>query len=214
MDLTQLRIRRLELDDTRLLFTLVNGIRIDEPIQAHRLLLKASPPLRAQWQLTDDGFGVNWPAVAPPTAEGLLNMPELLWRRRSARVQAKLTALRGRMDALSPGERELVALARLDADMSESGYARYFDRWDAATRRDAVQGLGAMGAAQARQAIEGLGAVFERLEEDPNLLSIEDILDAMSETDRQRVEGWEEVYYRRSGELTRLGLNHYGIDKA
>lgn len=214
MDLTQLRIRRLELDDTRLLFTLANGIRIDEPIKAQRLLLKATPPQRAQWQFTDDGFGVNWPAVAPPTDEGLLNMPELLWRRRSARAQTKLTALRGRMDALSPGERELVALARLDADMSESGYARYFDRWDAATRRDALQGLGAMGAAQARQAIEGLGTVFERLEEDPNLLSIEDILDAMSETDRQRVDGWEEVYYRRSGELARLGLTHYGVDKA
>ncbi|NJB93456.1 DMP19 family protein [Xanthomonas arboricola] len=214
MDLTQLRIRRLELDDTRLLFTLANGIRIDEPIKAQRLLLKATPPQRAQWQLTDDGFGVNWPAVAPPTDEGLLNMPELLWRRRSARAQTKLTALRGRMDALSPGERELVALARLDADMSESGYARYFDRWDAATRRDALQGLGAMGAAQARQAIEGLGTVFERLEEDPNLLSIEDILDAMSETDRQRVDSWEEVYYRRSGELARLGLTHYGVDKA
>ncbi|NEL42428.1 MAG: DUF2442 domain-containing protein, partial [Xanthomonas perforans] len=67
MDLTQLRIRRLELDDTRLLFTLANGIRIDEPIKAQRLLLKATPPQRAQWQLTDDGFGVNWPAVAPPT---------------------------------------------------------------------------------------------------------------------------------------------------
>ncbi|AKU51633.1 DUF4375 domain-containing protein [Xanthomonas arboricola] len=214
MDLTQLRIRRLELDDTRLLFTLANGIRIDEPIKAQRLLLKATPPQRAQWQLTDDGFGVNWPAVAPPTDEGLLNMPELLWRRRSARAQTKLAALRGRMDALSPGERELVALARLDADMSESGYARYFDRWDAATRRDALQGLGAMGAVQARQAIEGLGTVFERLEEDPNLLSIEDILDAMSETDRQRVDGWEEVYYRRSGELARLGLTHYGVDKA
>ncbi|KPN07090.1 DMP19 family protein [Xanthomonas arboricola] len=214
MDLTQLRIRRLELDDTRLLFTLANGIRIDEPIKAQRLLLKATPPQRAQWQLTDDGFGVNWPAVAPPTDEGLLNMPELLWRRRSARAQTKLTALRGSMDALSPGERELVALARLDADMSESGYARYFDRWDAATRRDALQGLGAMGAVQARQAIEGLGTVFERLEEDPNLLSIEDILDAMSETDRQRVDGWEEVYYRRSGELARLGLTHYGVDKA
>ncbi len=214
MDLTQLRIRRLELDDTRLLFTLANGIRIDEPIKEQRLLSKATPPQRAQWQLTDDGFGVNWPAVAPPTDEGLLNMPELLWRRRSARAQTKLTALRGRMDALSPGERELVALARLDADMSESGYARYFDRWDAATRRDALQGLGAMGAVQARQAIEGLGTVFERLEEDPNLLSIEDILDAMSETDRQRVDGWEEVYYRRSGELARLGLTHYGVDKA
>ncbi|RBK07145.1 DUF4375 domain-containing protein, partial [Xanthomonas oryzae pv. oryzae] len=31
MDLTHLRIRRLELDDTRLLFTLANSIRIDEP---------------------------------------------------------------------------------------------------------------------------------------------------------------------------------------
>ncbi|MBO9739732.1 MULTISPECIES: DMP19 family protein [Xanthomonas] len=214
MDLTHLRIRRLELDDTRLLFTLANGIRIDEPIQAHRLLLKASPPQRAQWQITEDGFGVNWPAVAPPTPEGLLNMPELLWRRRAARVQAKLSQSRGRMDALSPGERELIALARLDADMNESGYARYFDRWDAATRSDALRGLAAMGAAQARQAIEGLGAVFERLEEDPNLLSIEDILDAMSDTDRQRVDGWEEVYYRRSAELARLGLTHYGVDKA
>lgn len=36
----------------------------------------------------------------------------------------------------------------------------------------------------------------------------------MSETDRQRVDGWEEVYYRRSGELARLGLTHYGVDKA
>ncbi|MBV6885135.1 DMP19 family protein [Xanthomonas euvesicatoria] len=214
MDLTHLRIRRLELDDTRVLFTLANGIRIDEPIQAHRLLLKASPPQRTQWQITEDGFGVNWPAVAPPTAEGLLNMPELLWRRRAARAQAKLAQLRGRMDALSPGERELIALARLDAEMNESGYARYFDRWDAATRSDALRGLAAMGAAQVRQAIEGLGAVFERLEEDPNLLSIEDILDAMSDTDRQRVDGWEEVYYRRSAELARLGLTHYGVDKA
>ncbi|APP86722.1 DUF4375 domain-containing protein [Xanthomonas hortorum pv. vitians] len=214
MDLTQLRIRRLELDDTRLLFTLANGIRIDEPIKAHRLLFKAAPPQRAQWQITEDGFGVNWPAVAPPTPEGLLNMPELLWRRRSARAQSKLTTLRGHLDALTPGERELVALARLDADMVESGYARYFDRWDASTRTYALQALTAMGAAQTRQAIEGLGAVFERLEEDPNLLSIEDILDAMNETDRQRVDGWEEVYYRRSGELARLGLTHYGVDKA
>ncbi|MCC4601796.1 DMP19 family protein [Xanthomonas melonis] len=214
MDLTHLRIRRLELDDTRLLFTLTNGMRIDEPIQAHRLLQRAGPPQRAQWQLTEDGYGVNWPAIAPPTADGLLNMPELLWRRRAARAQAKLASVRGRLDALSPGERELIALARLDTDMSESGYARYFDRWDAATRSAALQGLAAMGATQTRQAIEGLGALFERLEEDPDLLSIEDILDAMNETERQRVQGWEDVYYRRLGDLARLGLTHYGVDKA
>ncbi|QHG88790.1 DUF4375 domain-containing protein [Xanthomonas sp. NCPPB 1638] len=214
MDLTHLRIRRLELDDTRLLFTLANGMRIDEPIQAHRLLQRAAPPQRAQWQLTEDGYGVNWPAIAPPTADGLFNMPDLLWRRRAARAQAKLASLRGRLDALSPGERELIALARLDADMSESGYARYFDRWDAATRSAALQGLAAMGAAQTRQAIEGLGMLFERLEENPDLLSIEDILDAMNETERQRVQGWEEVYYRRLGDLARLGLAHYGVDKA
>lgn len=134
MDLTHLRIRRLELDDTRLLFTLDNGMRIDEPIQAQRLLAKATPAQRAQWQLTDDSHGVNWPAVAPPSAQGLLNMPMLLWRRRTARAQARLVAVRGRFDALTPGERELVALARLDADMSDSGYARYFDHWDALTR--------------------------------------------------------------------------------
>ncbi|REI38289.1 DUF4375 domain-containing protein, partial [Xanthomonas oryzae pv. oryzae] len=27
-------------------------------------------------------------------------------------------------------------------------------------------------------------------------------------------DGWEEVYYRRSDELARLGLIHYGVDKA
>ncbi|KAB7769828.1 DMP19 family protein [Xanthomonas maliensis] len=214
MDLTHLRIRRLELDDTRLLFTLANGMRIDEPIQAHRLLLRATPAQRAQWQFTDDGDGVNWPALAPPTDTGLLNMPELLWRRRIARATARLSALRGDLEALTPGERELVALSRLDADMTESGYARYFDRWDTLTRSSAVQALAAIGAAQLRQAIEGLGGVFERLEEDPDLLSIEDILDAMNENDRQRVDGWEQVYYRRSDELPRLGLAHYGVDKA
>jgi len=36
----------------------------------------------------------------------------------------------------------------------------------------------------------------------------------MSETDRQRVDGWEEVYYRQSSALARLGLIHYGVDKA
>lgn len=214
MDLTHLRIRRLELDDTRLLFTLDNGMRIDEPIQAQRLLAKATPAQRAQWQLTDDSHGVNWPAVAPPSAQGLLNMPMLLWRRRTARAQARLVAVHGRFDALTPGERELVALARLDTDMSDSGYARYFDHWDALTRSCALQALTAIGASQVRQAIDGLGAVFERLEEDPDLLSIEDILDAMSETDRQRVDGWEEVYYRQSSALARLGLIHYGVDKA
>lgn len=212
MDLSRLRIRRLEMDETRLLFTLVNGMRVDVLLSGYPALARAKPALCPHWQLTEDGYGVNWPDLAVPTTAGLLNILELLWKRRIEQAQLCLRTLHGCFDMLTLQHRELIGLDRLDMDMSGGGFARFFDSRDEATRTYALQALDVIGAHQLHQAIVGLNGLFGRLEQDLALLSVEDIIAAMDPLDKQRVEAWEQVYYAQSEHVARLGLTHYGLE--
>lgn len=213
MELTQLRIRRLELDDSRLLFTLDNGMRVDETIQRHIRLLKASAEQRSEWQTTPDGFGVNWPGLVPPTNAGMINMLELLWDRRLDNALKRLGALQWDMEALTQRDQQLVGIWRLEADMWNGGFMQFFGNWGEETCQYAMQALMAIGAVRTSGIVAGMRGVLDRFENDPNILSLNDVYVAMTSVEQKQLEVLEEAYYEQPDDLARLGLGHYGLER-
>ncbi len=213
MDLTQLRIRRLELDDSRLFFTLFNGVRIDEPIKGYLQLETASAAQRLQWQPTADAFGVNWPQLEAPSEEGLINVLDLLWERRCKAALKRLRGVGGAFAALSVQDQALVALWRMDTEIHNEGFLQFLGDWGDATCQAALRALEAIGAERTHALVAQLRALLDRFEHDPGIRRQEDIAPALRADERQRLAQLEEAYYDRPDNLAALGLAHYGLDR-
>jgi sulfur relay (sulfurtransferase) DsrC/TusE family protein len=213
MDLTQLRIRRLELDDARLFFTLFNGVRLDEPIKGYLQLEKATPAQRLQWQPTADAFGVNWPQLEPSTPDGLVNVLDLLWERRCRAALKRLRSAGDTFAALSVQDQALVALWRLDTDLNNEGFLQFLSDWGDATCQAALTALQAIGAERTHAIVAQLRTLLDRFERDPAIRSVEDIARAMREDERRQLAALEEAYYDRPDALVGLALAHFGLDR-
>lgn len=213
MDLTQLRIRRLELDDTRLFFTLFNGVRIDEPIKGYLQLEQATPMQRLQWQPTEDAFGVNWPQLEDPTSEGLVNVLDLLWARRCRAALKRQRETAGGFAALSLQDQALVALWRMETDIDNGGFLQFlFDRGDHVCQ-SALQALEAIGAERTHATVAAMRALLDRFADDPTVHDHDDIARALRSDERSMLALLEDAYYARSDTLAALGLAHYGLDR-
>ncbi len=63
----------VQITETELIVSLVDGRRISAPLVWFPRLLRASPQRRAQWELLGDGEGIHWPrADEDLSIEGLL----------------------------------------------------------------------------------------------------------------------------------------------
>ena len=184
MSLTPYRIQSIALTDTHLLLTLASGHTLREPIKRHIRLENATPAERGQWQLVDDGFGVVWPALLEPSAEGMLNVHDLLWDQRYEQAMAKLAAAEWKLDRLSLADQELVALWRMEADINNGGFMQFLCNWGDPTCQLALRALQAMGAVQTHAILAGMRGLLDRLEDDPAIKELTDLYGAMTEQEQ------------------------------
>jgi hypothetical protein len=204
------RIRDLSLTDTHVVLTLANGRTLHEPIRRHIRLEKGSPAERAQWQLVDDGHGVVWPALLAPSAEGMLNVRDLLWDAVYERALATLQAAGWQLDSLSPRDQELVALWRMEADINNGGFMQFLCNWGDPTCQLALGALKKIGAARTHAILADMRGLIDRFEESPEVVQLNDIYGAMTEDEQARLQELDEAYFEYPDNLARLGLAYYG----
>lgn len=171
---------------------------------------KASAAQRAQWVLTDNGFGANWPALCPAFPTGTVNVLDLLWDGRYDGAMKRLQAMMWNLDALSPQDQQLVALWRMEADINNGGFMQFLCNWGDPTCQLALQALRDIGAVQTHAALGGMRGLLDRLEDDPAITQLTDLYGAMTEDEQQALEAFEDAYYARPDDLATLGLLHYG----
>jgi hypothetical protein len=210
MPLSAFRIQSIHFDATHVHLQLANGAQVGEFLTRNPRLEKASAKKRAQWVLTDDGLGANWPALWPASATGMVNVLDLLWDARYEGAMQRLHALDWKLDALSAQDQQLVALWRMEADINNGGFMQFLCNWGDPTCQLALQGLRAIGAVQTHAALAGMRGLLDRLEDDPAVTELSDLYEAMTPEEQDALEQFEEAYYARPEDLARLGLLHFG----
>ena len=212
MPLSAFRIQSIHFDATHVYLQLASGAQVAEFLTRNPRLEKASAKQRAQWVLTDDGLGANWPALSPASATGVVYVLDLLWDARYEHAMQRLHALDWALDALSAQDQLLVALWRMEADINNGGFMQFLCNWGDPTCQLALRALQAMGATQTHAILAGMRGLLDRLEDDPAIKELTDLYGAMSEDEQQALEAFEDDYYARPEDLARLGLKHFGAE--
>ncbi len=204
------RIKTLTLTDTHVQLTLANGMTVSEFISRHIRLAKATPDEREQWQLVDDGHGVVWPALLAPSAEGMLNVHDILWDQRYEQAMATLQAADWKLDRLSQVDQELVALWRMEADINNGGFMQFLCNWGDATCQLALQALRKIDAVHMLDILSRMRGLIDRFEAMPEVVQLNDIYGAMTEAEQEELERLDEAFWEYPDSLSRLGLRFYG----
>lgn len=204
------RIKSLTLTDTHVQLTLANGMTVSEFISRHIRLAKATPAEREQWQLVDDGHGVVWPALLEPSAEGMLNVHDILWDQRYEKAMSALQAAQWKLDRLPLIEQELVALWRMEADINNGGFMQFLCNWGDPTCQLALQALKKIGATHMLAILSRMRGLIDRFEASPELVQLNDIYGAMTEAEQEELEQLDEAFWEYPDVLCRLGLRYYG----
>ncbi|MEG0184469.1 MAG: DUF4375 domain-containing protein [Stenotrophomonas sp.] len=208
--LASLRVAAVDFDDDFVLLSLSDGRRTRQPLRWAPALHGADPAGRAGWALTADGLGVNWPALLPVQAQGVVDVPNQVWDDRYEAALARLKSAGWQLDALSDEDQQLVALWRMEADINNGGFMQFLCNWGDPTCQLALQGLRAMGADQTHAALAGMRGLLDRFEDDPAVTELSDLYEAMTPAEQDALEQFEEAYYARPEDLARLGVLHFG----
>lgn len=210
MSASGLAIRSVALDATRLVLTLADGRVLHEPLQRHIRLEKATPTQRLAWQQVDDGHGLVWPDLWPASAEGLVNVRDIVWDQQLDQALAALQQAGWQVDALPPRTQELVALWRLEADIHNGGFLQFFCNWGEANCRTAIAALETLGATQRLTLVRRMRAVLDRLDGSPEIRRLMDLYTQLDEAEQAELETLDEAYWDCPERLSVLGLRHYG----
>ncbi|MBN5050561.1 DUF4375 domain-containing protein [Stenotrophomonas maltophilia] len=209
---TDLRVTDVDFDNDFILLILADGRRTRQPLRWAPALHEADATQRAQWVLTADGLGVNWPALLPAQERGVVDVPNQVWDDRYEAALARLQSHAWKLDALSDEDQQLVALWRMEADINNGGFMQFLCNWGDPTCQLALRALQAMGATQTHAILAGMRGLLDRLEDDPAIEELTDLYGAMSEDEQQALEAFEDDYYARPEDLARLGLKHFGAE--
>lgn len=205
-----LRVATVDFDEDFVLLALADGRRTRQPLRWAPALHEADALQRAQWVLTPDGLGVNWPALLPAHKEGVVDVPNQVWDDRYEAALARLKSAGWSLDALSDEDQQLVALWRMEADINNGGFMQFLCNWGDPTCQLALRALQAMGAVQTHAILAGMRGLLDRLEDDPEIKELTDLYGAMTDEEQAALHAFDEAYFERPEDLARLGLQHFG----
>lgn len=205
-----LRVATVDFDEDFVLLALADGRRTRQPLRWAPALHEADALQRAQWVLTPDGLGVNWPALLPARKEGVVDVPNQVWDDRYEAALARLKSAGWALDALSDVDQHLVALWRMEADINNGGFMQFLCNWGDPTCHLALRALQAMGAVQTHAILAGMRGLLDRLEDDPEIKELTDLYGAMTDEEQAALHAFDEAYFERPEDLARLGLQHFG----
>nr|WP_279086722.1 DUF2442 domain-containing protein [Comamonas thiooxydans] len=129
MDPQSNRITGVRIDEQTIWLALADGRELAEPIKRHIRLEKATPEQRLAWVLSDEDHGLNWPALWQPSPEGMVSVWDLDQDSLYNQAMGALLAAQWDITRISPVQRELVALWRMEADINNGGFLQFLGNW-------------------------------------------------------------------------------------
>lgn len=203
------RIAEVQITDSDIVLTLRSGVVLHTPIQCYIRVEKASPDERTAWVLTDDGYGVNWPALWKPFPTGMVSVWDLLQDPLYDAALKQAAEQEWDVSRLSPREQELVALWRLEADVNNGGFLQFFCNWGEANCLTALHALEAIGAQHMYRIVQQMYALVQPYGETDREVSLGDLPVMISEDDNDQMYELDQAFWDYPDPLPELVVRHY-----
>lgn len=204
------RIASVDVDDEHILLTLMDGRVLSTDISRYIRVEKATPQERLGWTLTEDGRGLNWPALWPPAERGMVSVWEIEQDALYTRAMERLHAAQWDLSALSQDERELVALWRLEADVNNGGFLQFFCNWGEETCALALLALERIGADAARRCLRRMRDVIAHYGARGQGEGWSDLPALLTDEESDRLETLDEEFWDYPDPLDALVVRRYG----
>ncbi|QSQ18559.1 DUF4375 domain-containing protein [Myxococcus landrumensis] len=203
------RIIDVGFDEERILLHLADGRVLPLPLSGFLRVAKATPEQRLAWALTEDGRGVNWPALWPPAADGMISVWSIEQDALYERALARLQHAHRDLSALPRAERELVALWRMEADINNGGFMQFLCNWGEETCHLAIEALGGIGAQGTQQCLKDMLQVVAHHGETEERVSLSDLPGMLTDAERERLYALDQAFWKYPESLARRVVRHY-----
>ena len=210
MDPRSNRITGVRIDEQTIWLALADGRELAEPIKRHIRLESAAPEQRLHWVLTDEDHGLNWPALWQPSPEGMVSVWDLDQDSLYNQAMGALLAAQWDITRISPVQRELVALWRMEADINNGGFLQFLGNWGVSNYQVALQSLQDIGAPAAHQCLQDMFAVVKRFEDAPENVELSDLPALLTDAEHDKLQELDEAFWDYPERLSKLAVMHYG----
>lgn len=202
-------IRSVEPGSGAVRLTLACGPTFDVALRAYPRLVSATPEQLRRWELVDEGCGVVWPELCPPSQFGMMNAWDLLWERRCNEALGRLKAAGWTYDALDADDRDVVALWRMEADINNGGFLQFFGNWADPTCARALAALDALGATAMCSILKQMRAVLDRLEQSPETIGLDALARHLTEAEHAELQRLDEAFWKYPDRLSKLAATRW-----
>ncbi|MCP3100182.1 DUF4375 domain-containing protein [Myxococcus sp. K15C18031901] len=203
------RIIDVRFDEQHILLHMTDGRVLTARLSGYVRVDKASPEQRREWVLTEDGRGVNWPALWAPAPEGMVSVWALEQDALYEHALARLQQVHRDLSALPPDEQALVALWRMEADINNGGCMQFFCNWGEETCHLAIEALGGIGARSAQQCLKDMLHVVVHYGETEEMVSLADLPGMLTDAERERLYALDKAFWKYPDPLATLVVRHY-----
>ena len=111
---------------------------------------------------------------------------------------------------ISPVQRELVALWRMEADINNGGFLQFLGNWGVENHQLPLQALQAIGAPVTQQCLQDMFAVLGRFEDMPENVDFSDLPALLTDAEHEQLQELEEAFWDYPEPLNKLVVMHYG----
>lgn len=203
------RIRRVHVTHDEILIGLMDGRVLAQPLRAYPKLQNASAEALTRFRLVDGDHGVAWPELHTVPPQGMINVFALLWDKRCESALRDLAAANWQLMDLSPRDRAIVSLWRLEADVNNGGFVQFFCNWGDVTCQFALRALEDIGAHAMLSIVRRMRGILDRLEDDPSIVQLADLYRAMTEAEHQEMSELDHAFWAYPDDLGRLAIRHF-----
>ncbi|SHM29579.1 DMP19 family protein [Phytopseudomonas punonensis] len=205
-----LQIERVAVDSQAAHIHLRNGQQFALKHDGYLRLDRLAGAQRDDVRLEGGGFFASW----RHHDAGLCDSIDLAWDDLQDQALRRLDAAGWDLEAISPRDRHLVVLWRLQADYYNGGLMQFFANWGMPTFGLAQQALTLIGLPAACQALRDLYAVFARLEDEPEEIELWSICSWLNEAENARIDELDDGFDALITDLPIRALHHFLIVEA
>jgi hypothetical protein len=202
-------ISEVQITESDIVLSLHNGSTLSTPIQRYIRVEKASPAERLKWELTEDGYGVNWPQLWKPFPTGMVSVWDLLQDPLYDAAMKKMADNEWEISRLSPRDQELVSLWRLEADVNNGGFLQFFCNWGEENCLTAIRALEAIGSSDMLHIVQQMYMLVMPYGQADANVSLSDLPVLITEEDNDRMYELDQAFWDYPEPLPELVVRHY-----
>lgn len=188
------------------------GLNVDLSIGRYMNIKNLEAIERLNWRLTEDGFGVYWPAVSRPEKflkSPMIDVIDLLWERSSDIVMSKASEVSWDLSLLPDVDQQIVILWRMEADIYNGGLMQFLCNWGMDCFTRSVSLLQNVNAVQSHKILSDFLDTIRRFENCPDMSQLSDLYGLLTQDDRNEIQRLDEAYWDNPDELVRKIVSHY-----